>query len=116
MEPCLLGSRDRGRIKPDNVRGGVGEVTEGLWILARPLFFLLSKMGALEGSEVIGRIAGCCIVKSCGEARVEAATIGSYSRSALKPKLGLCCQMNVLLLRPRPELMHFALHQPLSGG
>lgn len=48
----------------------------GLWILARPLFFILSKMGTLECSEVIERITGCCIVESCGEARVEAATIG----------------------------------------
>lgn len=50
----------------------------GLWILARPPFFILSKMGALEGSEVIGRIIGCCTVDSCGEVRVEAATVGGH--------------------------------------
>lgn len=48
----------------------------GLWILARPLLFIRSKMGALECSEIIERITGCCIAESCGEARVEAATMG----------------------------------------
>lgn len=50
----------------------------GLWILARPLLFILSKMGALEGSEVVGRITGCCTVESCGEVRVEAATVAGH--------------------------------------
>lgn len=38
--------------------------------------FILSKMGALEGSEVIRRITGRCTTESCGEARIEASTTG----------------------------------------
>lgn len=67
----------------------------GLWVIARPLCFILSGMGAVEGSEHHGRDrSGCCTAEDWG-ARIEAGGHlkklrfkASCSRAALlEPKL-----------------------------